>query len=77
MQQFSLRLHLTLMVGLAILFCVALGATGLLGSRNIAGEVGLLLNTQKMIRQQTEADMMHDAVRSEALLHKSGLAPVR
>jgi len=67
MQQFSLRLHLTLMVGLAILFCVALGATGLLGSRNIAGEVGLLLNTQKMIRQQTEADMMHDAVRSDVL----------
>ncbi|MFN4237393.1 MAG: methyl-accepting chemotaxis protein [Vogesella sp.] len=67
MQQFSLRLHLSLMVGIAILFCMALGATGLLGSRTIAGEVGMLLNSQKMIRQQTEADMMHDAVRSDVL----------
>ena len=67
MRQLSLRVHLTLMVGIAILFCVGLGATGLLGSRSIASEVGELLNTQKMIRQQTEADMMHDAVRSDVL----------
>jgi len=67
MQKLSLRLHLMLMVGIAILFCVGLGASGLLGSRTIAGEVGDLLNTQKMIRQQTEADMMHDAVRSDVL----------
>ncbi|MEC5206651.1 methyl-accepting chemotaxis protein [Vogesella perlucida] len=67
MQKLSLRLHLMLMVGIAILFCVGLGASGLLGSRSIAGEVGDLLNTQKMIRQQTEADMMHDAVRSDVL----------
>lgn len=31
MQKLSLRLHLMLMVGIAILFCVGLGASGLLG----------------------------------------------
>ena len=67
MKNISLRAHLILMVSIAILFCVALGTSGLLGSRGIASEVNDLLNTQKMIRQQTEADMMHDAVRSDVL----------
>ena len=67
MKQISLRTHLILMVSIAILFCVALGTSGLLGSRSIASEVNDLLNIQKMIRQQTEADMMHDAVRSDVL----------
>ncbi len=67
MKHISLRTHLILMVSIAILFCVALGTSGLLGSRSIASEVNDLLNTQKMIRQQTEADMMHDAVRSDVL----------
>ena len=67
MKRISLRTHLILIVSIAIFFCVALGASGLLGSQHIAGQVASLINTQKMIRQQTEADMMHDAVRSDVL----------
>jgi methyl-accepting chemotaxis protein len=67
MKRISLRTHLILIVSIAIFFFVALGASGLLGSQHIAGQVASLINTQKMIRQQTEADMMHDAVRSDVL----------
>ncbi|MEQ6291807.1 methyl-accepting chemotaxis protein [Vogesella sp. GCM10023246] len=67
MRQRSLRTHLLLLVGGAILACIALALSGLGSSRYLAGEVDKLLITQKMIRQQTEADMMHDAIRADVL----------
>ncbi|MFC3625063.1 methyl-accepting chemotaxis protein [Vogesella amnigena] len=67
MRPLSLRTHLLLLVGGAITACIVLALSGLAGSRYLAGEVSQLLVTQKMIRQQTEADMMHDAIRGDVL----------
>lgn len=65
MPRISIKLHLLLLVGIAIAFCIILGSSGLLSSKSISLQVDQLLITQKLIRNQTEADMLHDAIRSD------------
>lgn len=67
MNKLSIRSHLFLLVVIAILTSGILGGSSIVNSQHLQQIIAELLVTQKMIRQQTEADMMHDAVRSDVL----------
>lgn len=67
MGKLSIKNYLAILVVLAVSACLLLGLSAFIGSRLIANDINALLTVQQMIRNQTEADMMHDAVRADVL----------
>ena len=53
--------------GSGLLFVVAIGLAGFLGSRNIGEGMEEVTRTAKALQLHMEADMMHDAIRSDVL----------
>ncbi len=67
MRNLSIRWSLLLLVGAAIAACLIVGLVGASGSWSLCSSVDRLLDSQSAVRRQTEADMMHDAIRSDVL----------
>ncbi|WP_374335206.1 methyl-accepting chemotaxis protein [Leeia sp.] len=67
MQRLSIRVQLITLAVTGILVTVLLGGLSMMGSGNLHSLLGELLGGQSMVRQQMEADMMHDALRGDVL----------
>lgn len=67
MGRLSIRWSLLLLVGGAIAACLLVGLVGANGTWTLGSSVDRLLDSQSAVRRQTEADMMHDAIRADVL----------
>ena len=56
-----------MLVGGAIAACLLVGLVGANGTWTLGSSVDRLLDSQSAVRRQTEADMMHDAIRADVL----------
>lgn len=76
MPTFSIKQMLITLAALGVFGLLALGGTGYFNINGLQNNLSLLTQSQIMLRQQLEADMMHDAIRGDvlkAILHqKSG-----
>jgi methyl-accepting chemotaxis protein len=52
---------------LAVLFSALIGLEGYLSTRTVGQQVDALIRIQTAVRNQMEADMMHDAVRADVI----------
>src|SRR5689334_25295145 len=64
---FSLRRKFFLVGGATVMLTLAVSASGLWGARSLLGEMDRSVVAGAALRNQVEADMMHDALRSDVL----------
>lgn len=73
MPTFSIKQMLITFAAIGVIGLLALGGSGYLNINGLQKNLGLLTQSQIMLRHQLEADMMHDAIRSDvlkAILHQ-------
>lgn len=80
MPNFSIKQLLILFAAIGVVGLLLLGGSGYVSINNLQTNLNKLSASQIMLRQQLEADMMHDAIRGDVfktlLHHKSGEASV-
>ncbi|QNM97300.1 methyl-accepting chemotaxis protein [Chitinimonas koreensis] len=67
MKQLSIKLRLLLLGAIAMAILLAVGLVGFVGSRNLVAAMEQSNRIVGVLRNQTEADMMHDAIRADVL----------
>ncbi|HEY9104128.1 methyl-accepting chemotaxis protein [Chitinimonas sp.] len=67
MKHITIKARLLLLGAIAMLILLAVGTVGYVSSRNLAAAIERSEQIVSVLRNQTEADMMHDAIRSDVL----------